>query len=432
MGFVTDIAYLVAGLVTMPIWLIALARKGKLRTDWWARLGLRSPELRAAASTPGGPRVLIHAVSVGEVNAIRKLCDDLASADVGARVVVSTTTNTGIARATATLGGRHEVVRFPFDFSWAVWRLLEATKPDLVLLTELELWPNFLHECRRRRIPVAVVNGRLSERSFRRSQLFRPFLRSMFASLAKVSAQDRAYADRFVAMGTDPARVFVGGTMKWDTADMAASVAGAEDLARDLGIDRSRGLIVAGSTAPGEDALLRRACPTGVQLLCAPRKPEWFDSAERDLEPCVRRSRAAKAASNAHGAASEGGGDRFLLDTIGELRKAYALADLVVIGRSFGNLHGSDMMEPAALAKAVVVGPRVGDFQATAATLLAADAMVQTSAEGLPATLASLMADRTRREGLGTRARDVVTREQGATARTVALARELLAQRGRA
>ncbi len=418
MGFVTDIAYLVAGLVTMPIWLIALARKGKLRTDWWARLGLRAPELRAAEPMPRCPRVLIHAVSVGEVNAIRKLCDDLASADVGARVIVSTTTNTGIARATATLGGRHEVVRFPFDFSWAVRKLLEATKPDLVLLTELELWPNFLRECRRRRIPVAVVNGRLSERSFRRSQLFRPFLRPMFASLARVSAQDRTYADRFVAMGTNAARVFVGGTMKWDTADIAASVAGADDLARDLGIDRSRGLIVAGSTAPGEDALLRAACPDGVQLLCAPRKPEWFDAAARDLAPCTRRS--------ARGSATASG--RFLLDTIGELRKAYALADLIVIGRSFGNLHGSDMMEPAALAKAVVVGPRVGDFQATAATLLGADAMVQTSAEDLPATLAGLMADRARREALGVRARDVVKREQGATARTVALARELLAQ----
>ena len=421
MGLVTDIAYLLAGLVTMPYWLIALGVRGKLRTDWPARLGLRGvPADRRAGD---GPRILIHAVSVGEVNAIRLLADQLAAAPLRAQVTISSTTDTGLARARSILGARHQVVRFPIDFSWAMRRLLSATEPDLVLLAELELWPNFMRLCSRRGVPVAVVNGRLSERSFARSRRARWVLRESFGMLARVSAQDQAYADRFVAMGTPRARVHVGGTLKWDTASAEERVAGASELAREMGIDPTKGLVVGGSTAPGEEALLAQACPAGVQLLCAPRKPEWFDSAAEAMGPCVRRSRATASPGTAS--------TRFLLDTIGELRKAYALADLVVIGRSFGNLHGSDMMEPAALGKAVVVGPRVGDFAATAATLLEAGAMVQTTPEALKETVQALMNDPARRRTLGERAREVVRREQGATARNVAMAGELLQRRGR-
>ena len=417
MGVVTDTAYAVGGVVAMPFWIPALLMRGKLRTDWLARLGLR-PIPKDERPPASGPRVLLHAVSVGEVNAIRLLVDQLASAPLHARVTVSTTTDTGFARARALFGDRHRVVRFPIDFSWAVRRVLQAVSPDLVLLAELELWPNFLRECTARGIPVAVVNGRLSQRSFARSLRARPLLRGMFASLARVSAQDASYADRFVAMGTPRDRVFVGGTMKWDTASPDECVQGTEEFAREMGIDRTRALVVAGSTAQGEEALIARACPEGTQLLCAPRKPEWFDAAAEAMGPCVRRSSGA--------AAQSANANRFLLDTIGELRKAYSLADLVVIGRSFGNLHGSDMMEPAALGKAVVVGPRIGDFAATAAVLLEADAMVQTTSEKLRETLHALMQDPERRRLLGERARSVLRREQGATARNAAMACELL------
>lgn len=420
MGLVTDIAYAAAALLTMPFWLISLWRRGKLRTDWLGRLGLRALPPTSKSIVPGHRRVLIHAVSVGEVNAIRLLADELGAEGSGVDVVITSTTDTGLARARASLGERHQVVRFPLDFSWAMKQLLDATRPDLVLLTELEVWPNFLRQCRRRGIPVAVVNGRLSERSYRRSALCRPVLTGMFSSLARVCAQDRVYAERFVAMGTPSARVVVTGTMKWDTAEVADTVAGAAELAQAMGVDSNRKLIVAGSTAPGEEAMLAEACPPGVQLMCAPRKPEWFDSAAKSLPQCTRRSQCMKGGSRTHGA------DRFLLDTIGELRKAYAVADLVVIGRSFGNLHGSDMMEPAALGKAIVVGPQVGDFQATADTMVAAKAIVQCSKDALRATLAELMALDERRAALGAAARAVVLREQGATSRHVAMALELL------
>ena len=344
----------------------------------------------------------------------------LAAEPINAQVIISVTTDTGIERARKVFGSRHTVVRYPFDFSWSVRRFLGAVKPDLVLLMELEIWPNFTRLCANRSIPIAVINGRLSARSFTRSLRVRWILSPMFRRLSRVAAQDQAYADRFEAMGVARNRIAVTGTMKWDTAEIADHVDGAEELAQEMGIDRSMPLIVAGSTALGEETLISAACPEGVQLLCAPRKPEWFDQTYRALPGSVRRSE--KRAGSASG--------RFVLDTIGELRKAYALADLVVLGRTFGNLHGSDMMEPAGLGKVVIVGPRVDDFQSTADALIKSGGLVQTSAENLRATIAELLADPKRREQIASAARDVIRKEQGASARHAKIAQELLQNRG--
>jgi 3-deoxy-D-manno-octulosonic-acid transferase len=156
-----------------------------------------------------------------------------------------------------------------------------------------------------------------------------------------------------------------------------------------------------------------------VQLLCAPRKPEWFDRAADELPGCVRRS--------GRGGPARAGSDRFLLDSIGELRRAYACADIVVIGRTFGNLHGSDMMEPAALGRCVVTGPRTDDFAATAEALRGGGGIVDATRESLASVLSSLAGDPRRRASLGESARAVVRAHQGATARTVALADRVIA-----
>jgi len=411
-------------------------RAGKLHTDWSARMGDVRPPLRARGTRP---RVLVHAVSVGEVNAVRALVAEL-SGDF--EVVVSATTDTGFARAVQVFEPAARVVRYPFDISSAVRSFLDAVRPDAVLLCELEVWPNFSEACVERGIPMAVVNGRLSARSFRGYFRGRTLLGPMFRRLAAVGAQDDAYAGRFEAMGVPYGRISVTGTMKWDTAEIADHVSGADELAQEMGIDRSRPLIVAGSTAPDEHALLHRAVPAGVQLLCAPRKPEWFDRAASDLPGCVRRSQCTAAGSGATGGGSPPSApsqssadrartpsarDRFLLDSIGELRRAYALADVVVIGRSFGDLHGSDMMEPAALGRCIVTGPRTEDFAATADALRAGGGLVDATSESLARVLAGLIGDPARRAALGRAAREVVRAHQGATARTCALARRVIA-----
>jgi 3-deoxy-D-manno-octulosonic-acid transferase len=401
--------YLVAALLLAPVWLVGRFRTGKLRTDWGGRFGRTG-----VLSEPKGPRVLVHAVSVGEVNAIRGLVTRLR--DGGAEPVISVTTDTGHARALALFGDRSAVVRYPLDFSWAVRRFLRSVRPRAVVLVELEVWPNFTAACRRSGVPVCVVNGRLTARSFSRYRRLGRLIRPTFGRLAFAAVQSEAYARRFVALGTAGDSVHVTGTMKWDSAELKPDTAAAEALAASMGIDRERPLVVAGSTAPGEHELLREAVPEGVQLLCAPRRPEWFDRAAQELPGCVRRSAGDRGSPTG----------RYLLDTIGELRAAYALADVAVVGRSFFDLHGSDMMEPIGLGRPTIVGPSVSDFQDTVDVLLAADALVQCTRDHLPAEIRRLLEDDDRRAELVRNAAREIERRRGATDRSAALIRPLL------
>lgn len=412
MLFLIDACLLLLGFVTSPIWLIRMAAKGKLRTDWAARFG------RVRGVRPKSKRrILIHGVSVGEINAARLLVETLVARG-GIEVVVSSTTDTGFARAKSMFGDRLSVVRYPFDLSFVVSRFLRKVQPDVVVLMELEVWPNFTGRCRAFGIPVCVVNGRLTERSARRYARIRALIRPMFRRISFAAVQTEGYAARFRALGVPADRVHVTGTMKWDTAQIADEVAGADQLREELGIDPSKPLIVAGSTAPEEHMLLRDATPEGVQLLCAPRKPEWFDDAARDLPGCARRSK--KDQGSATG--------RFLLDTIGELRRGYALADLVVIGRSFVPLYGSDMMEPIALGKATIVGPNVADFQDTVEHLVKGNGLIQTTASELASTIRELLDDPARRQQLAENGRRVIRDKQGATAHHAQLIVNLLEQ----
>jgi 3-deoxy-D-manno-octulosonic-acid transferase len=395
-----DLVYFAGALLLAPVW----ARKA--RGGWMERLG-HTPTLPPPA--PPKPRFLIHAVSVGEVSALRGLVPLLAES---ADVVVSAGTDTGLARASALFHTHAAVVRYPLDFSSSVERFLDAIRPDAVGLVELEVWPNFVASCARRDIPVAVINGRLSARSFRGYSRIRRFIGPTFSRLSLVAAQNADYAQRFAAMGVPPERLVVTDTMKWDAADLSSAdgrdVPGAAELALAMGIDRTRPLIVAGSTAEDEEALLHAACPPGAQLLCAPRKPEHFDQAARALPGCTRRS--------AHAPATPGA-TRFLLDTIGELRAAYALADVVVMGRSFGSLFGSDPIEPVALGRPTLIGPRFGDFEAVVSTLRAEGGLRVVDRANLAPTLAALLAEPTSRADLAARGRDCVQRHRGATRR---------------
>jgi len=428
MRWILDLTYFLVAMITLPVWLPAMVRSGKIRTDWRGRFGWTGPEVRrpvtpSQGADPDSPRLLIHAVSVGEVNAIRPLVDSLIDHEPHLRLIIAATTDTGMQRARDLFQHRAEcvVVRFPFDFSFAVARFLRAVRPDVVALTELEVWPNFTAACSRRNIPLAVINGRLSARSFRWYRRVAPFVRPGFRRLHRVAVQDETYAARFRELGVSQNRLLVNGTMKWDAACIADDVPGAAQLADEMGIDRDKPLVVAGSTAPGEHELLHDAVGKKSQLLCAPRKPEWFDQAAVALPQCARRSRGDQGSPTG----------RFLLDTIGELRKAYALADVVVVGRTFGSLHGSDMMEPVALGKAVIVGPQVEDFQQTAEALRAGDGIVQCDPNSLAETIRALLANPRRRRELGENGRRVIRAHQGATASNTAMLLEMLAESGK-
>jgi 3-deoxy-D-manno-octulosonic-acid transferase len=414
MRWLLDVIYAVAAIVLLPIWLPRMAATGKIRTDWAGRFG----RVYLSHGGPDRPTILIHAVSVGEVNATQTLVELLERDARRPRLVISTTTDTGFARARALFAEKHEVVRYPLDLSVAVGRFLRAVRPDVVALMELEVWPNFTAACARRGIAVCVINGRLSERSARRYRKVRWFMRPPFRRLSFAAAQTADYAARFLAMGTPREHIHVTDTMKWDTARIEDEVAGADALAAEMGINRTKPLIVAGSTAKGEHEILLQAVPQGAQLLCAPRKPEWFDDAAAVLEGCARRS------------TGQRGSERglFLLDTIGELRKAYALADLAVVGRTLLDFGGSDMMEPIGLGRATIIGPHVGNFQDTAQLLRDGGGLVQCDVADLPATIRSLLDDPDRRRELAERGREIIRSHQGASARHAKMILELLDQ----
>src|SRR5581483_1952710 len=238
---------------------------------------------RVQSREADAPAVMIHAVSLGEINATRALVEALRQSKRRLHFIISTTTETGFARGQEIYGGKPDItlVRFPLDFSPAVDRLLDAVRPDVVALMELEVWPNFLRQCRRRGVPVVLVNGRLTSQSFRRYRLFKLFTGGMFARLSAVCAQDQTYADRFIAVGAPADRVSVTGTMKFDTAKVSDTVAGADELAEDVHVYPGRELIwVCGSTGPGEEKILLAEYRTllakysRLRLVIVPRKPE--------------------------------------------------------------------------------------------------------------------------------------------------------------
>lgn len=403
-----DLIYLPLAILTAPWWM------GKKRSGWRERFGAIQP---LPAKTR--PRIMLHGVSVGETNALRELVP-LLTPDVD--VLVTATTDTGLARAKDLYGSACSVARYPLDLSWSVDKFLDTAKPDVVALVELEVWPNFVKACHARNIPICIINGRLSERSFRGYSRIRRMFRASLRRLEFIACQDADYSARFEALGAAPNAILLTGSMKWDSARPASIgatgtlVPGAAELASELGIDMGKPLIVAGSTGPGEEAILHAACPPGVQLLCAPRKPERFDEAAAALPGCVRRS--TRAAGSASG--------RFLLDTIGELRKAYALADVAVVGRSFGDQYGSDPIEPIALGKPTVIGPAVADFAQIVAAFERGDGIRRATRETLPEVLRTLLTAPESRADLAARGLEVIRANQGASIRHAELVKGLV------
>lgn len=403
-----DLAYAIGVTLSSPFWGLKLLRTGKWRTDWAGRYGHATP-----LPKHDGKTLLFNAVSVGEVNLLRGLIEELTERSPSLRIVVAATTNTGFKRASELYGEEHTVVRYPLDFSWVVSRFLNRIKPDAVCCVELEVWPNFVDACTNRKIPICVINGRLSERSFKGYRKIKKLIGPSFAKLAFAAVQTKDYAERFTAMGAKDVQVL--DTMKWDNAKLDDEVPGTTELAEALGINYERPIIVAGSTGPGEDKLLVDALPEGAQLVIAPRKPEWFDAAAEAAPECVRRT------DN-----KPGEGPVYLLDTIGELRKAYAFADVIVVGRSFLGLYGSDVMEPAALGKPVIIGPYHSDFQNTVDAMSEAGGLIVTDDPGKH--IRELLEDSDKARQIADVGRAVIRARQGSTSRHADMILALLAQ----
>ena len=442
-----DIAYAIGLTAAAPFWLARRKGRQKLLRAVRQRAGT-APRRRG-----NEPAVMIHAVSLGEINATGAMVRMLGDARPDLRFIISTTTDTGYARARELYGADERVtlIRYPLDFTPAVSRLLDGLRPDVVALMELEVWPNFVAQCARRGIPVGVLNGRLTRGSFGNYRFARPLLGRTFRRLAFVCAQEQTYAERFLALGALPSAVRVTGTMKFDTAQIADEMEGAEELAAAVGLrPGDEPVLVCGSTGPGEEQVLLNVYRELLQehprlrLVLVPRKPERFDEAADLIRAggfdVIRRSstQTANRKSQIATRLSSSKSNRkppppiVLGDTMGELRKFYSLADVVFVGRTLLDLgprqHGSDMIEPAALGKPVIVGPFTGNFAEVMNRFRASDAIREVrSAKELSAEVNRFLSDPEAVASCGRRAQEVVRRLQGATRRHVELVLSLLA-----
>ena len=419
-----DLVYTTGLIIGSPFVLFMLLASGRWRAGLRQRFGF-VPERKGTR-----PALWIHGVSVGEVLAATELVKLIDKEMPWLEVVVSTTTRTGQEAALRTYPGKL-VFYFPLDLSFATGRVVSRIRPSVVLLMELELWPNFLLTTSLRGLPVLLANGRMSPSSARDYRFLQKLIPEPMQRVVHYCVQSQEYADRFLSLGVPRDRLAITGSMKFDNVADTLPEAVRREYADRLAIDPGAFVLVAGSTHSGEEAVVLdawreiRVQDPGARLVIVPRHPERLDGvtsllASRGL-PVVRLS-----TLRAGGPSREEVRRAVILgDTVGELAKIYAVADLVFVGGSLTRRGGQNMMEPAGLGKAVVVGPNTWNFRDPVELLLSRGGLSQVAdAQAVRRELLALHADPERRRLLGERARSLCLESKGASRRILDLLRE--------
>jgi 3-deoxy-D-manno-octulosonic-acid transferase len=422
MAWALNGVYVLLWLAAAPWLLWRRWRWGKNRRGWlqkWWGLG--------AVPAASGPRIWLHAVSVGEVNLLAPIMAEL-SRRGRFEFAISTTTETGFELARQKYP--EQLVFFcPFDFSWAVKRTLQHLQPQLIVLAELELWPNWLRCAARAGIPVVVVNGRLSAKSFAGYRTWRPLVSGMFRRLGLVLAQSEEYAQRFIALGTPAERVVVAGNVKFDNVDPERGRIQAAGFAGQFDLQLGQPLLVGGSTQPDEELMLLRAFGKlratfpELKLALVPRHPEKISALEAELRQSPWSYRFRSGRSERVGNSTV---DVIVVDVIGELAAWWTLATVAYVGGSLGSRGGQNMIEPAACGCVVCFGPNTRNFKDVVELLLAHDAasVIANEADWIALVSRTLKEPDWARQR-GQRAAELVANHRGAASRT---ADELLRQ----
>jgi 3-deoxy-D-manno-octulosonic-acid transferase len=442
-----------AAILLTPYWLIQGIRHGKYLSNLSERLGFSFPAL-GKLPAERHHAIWLHAVSVGEVLAGLTLAKRLRAEFPEYPLVVSTTTITGQALAKERMPFADAVIYFPLDWAWCARRALGAVKPALVVVLETEIWPNFLREASRQKVPVVFVSGRISDRSFARSQSWlsvlgfylRPFLMDALGRASGFWMQSGKDAERVKALGGPGDRIKVHGNLKYDL-ELPESTPLAEWLEAELARSGRRPLIVAGSVVATEEplALIAFGVAQGeyrrALLVLAPRKPERFETAAAFIAESQRKYARRSGLQVPMPAGYAGGGDQtqipddvtvLLLDSIGELASLYRLADGVFVGGSLVESGGHNILEPAAFGKVPVFGESMENFAEIAERFVAAGAALQVaSPEDAGVSWIELLRNPERNRNMGETGRRLVEESRGATERSVRAIRELLASEGK-
>lgn len=442
MTWLLNFIYLCLLLCATPWLLWRRVTQGRYRSGWSKKFFGNLPEI-SKSPTPegqGGKTLWFHAVSVGELQVIRPLVERAERQMPDARLLITTATDAGYELAVK-LYSKHVVSYAPMDFSWAISRALARTQPDMIILAELELWPNWISMAARRGIPVVVINGRLSQRSLEGYRRLGGFVTSVVRKLAWVGAQSSTYRDRFLQLGLSRDRVDVTGNIKFDGANYDREAVQVQQRALELHLDRASDALaysdggsgrpivwLCGSTQAPEEQLcldtfhkLAGSYPN-LKLILVPRHPERFEEVasliERTGLPWVRRS-----AMTTGWRQIRDGVDPswriFLADSVGELRWWWGLADLGFVGGSFGSRGGQNMIEPCAVRVATCFGPNTKNFRDVVQILLESQgAMELSTPEELGPWVIRMIENSDIREGYAARGQNTALSHRGATERT--------------
>lgn len=405
-----NLLLIMATIVLSPVVLFKLLTVPKYRGGITQKLGrLRKGVMQVIK---GGRPIWIHAVSVGEVMAVHPLIRELRKKYPDRKLILSTVTVTGNFTALRRVPEVDAVFYFPFDYPWIVRRVIRSINPRIVLIAETELWPNFLKELNKAGIPSAVINGRISQHSFRNYLRFKKLFGQVFGNVTLFCMQSEADAVRILDIGADPGKVLVTGNLKFDQKiPVTPSIP--------VAILPKRKVITAGSTHRGEEVALleifsrlRLKFPE-LLLILAPRHPERFDEVEGLINKagyeCQRRTRLAGPVK-----------DVLLLDTIGELRAFYALCDIAFVGGSLVKVGGHNLLEPAAMKKPVIFSRYMFNFKEISEALMSAGGGIMVKDKGeLYVQLDNLLSDQELAKSIGERAFSVIEMNSGAAKKTI-------------
>jgi 3-deoxy-D-manno-octulosonic-acid transferase len=428
-SYLLNLVYLGVLALASPFIVWSAVTKGKYREGYREKFWGEVPE-----RSGNGQCIWLHAVSVGEVNLLATTLRELTSRRSDVEIVISTTTKTGYDLARRKYGERHSVFYCPLDFSWAARRAMRRVRPALLVLAELELWPNLIIAAKEQGARVAIINGRLSDNSFRGYRRAKWLVGRVLGMVDLVAAQDATTASRFrklrgVTRGGSNDSVVVTGSLKYDGAETNRANARTKSLQTLAGISKDDIVWLVGSTqAPEEEMAVRlyaelRQRHTQLRLVIVPRHPERFDEVGRVLDgsglPWHRRSQLEASLPVPQSI--------ILVDTVGELGAWWGTASIGFVGGSFGDRGGQNMIEPAAYGVATCFGPNTWNFRDIVAALLNADAAEVVHDEAaLEEFVARCLDEPDFARALGERARGFVATQLGATKRTADLLETLL------
>lgn len=427
LSWLLNLIYLALLAVSSPLILWAMIRTGKYREGYLEKfLGL------VPRRDGNAPCVWIHAVSVGEVNLLATILREVSATHPDWQFVVSTTSRTGYELACKKYA-EHTVCYCPLDFSWSVRRAMRRIRPTMLVLAELELWPNLILAAKDEGARVAIINGRMSDHSFPGYQRFRLLVSRLLDKLDLIAAQNEESATRFLALGAPAERVHVTGSLKYDGAQTDRQNLRTRSLRQLAGFRDDDIIFLAGSTQDPEEEyaldIYRRLAPSHprLRLVLVPRHPERFEAVAKLLDDSGLEWTRRSALTNENSRERIARRPILLIDTVGELGAWWGTASIAFVGGSFGSRGGQNMIEPAAYGAAVSFGPNTRNFRDIVAALLTHGAAVEvrTPAE-LESFVRRALEEQDWARTLGERAQTFVQSQLGATARTGALLESLL------